>query len=258
LKKKHPEHVNLERWLVSYADFITLLFAFFVVMYAMANQDKAKVKQITEAIERTFRGPSMMLDQGSGKVVNVLSNPSDVKGQVLDNPAGRTNVPPETNPELVKIAEKIEESISYQLQTTDLKDTLRILYDDRGLVIRFSASKLFKPGEAVVERQYWPLLDKIGTVIGSTNRVVRVEGHTDDTPPPRDSKEFPTNWELSTARAIWIVRYLRAKFEIPTARLSAAGFADGQPIAKNDSEENRAKNRRVEIVVTNLQVGPKR
>lgn len=256
MKKKHPEHVNLERWLVSYADFITLLFAFFVVMYAMANQDKAKVKQITEAIERTFRGPSTMLDMGSGRYVNVMSNPASDYGQILTTETGRSNSRPEASPELADITKRIEESLSYQLQTTDLKDTLQLVHDDRGLVIRFSANKLFKPGSDSVEKQYLPLLDKIGKIVAPGQRVIRVEGHTDDSPLPKEGK-FDTNWELSTARAIWIVRYLRARFEIPTARLSAAGFADGQPLAKNDTEEGKAMNRRVEIVVTNLKVAPR-
>src|SRR3990167_596280 len=114
MKKKHPEHVNLERWLVSYADFITLLFAFFVVMYSIANQDKAKIKQITEAIERTFRGPSTMMDMGSGAEVNVFSNPGTDYGQIIDTTVGRSNARPEMTPELQKIAERVEESLSYQ------------------------------------------------------------------------------------------------------------------------------------------------
>lgn len=254
MKKKHPEHVNLERWLVSYADFITLLFAFFVVMYSIANQDKAKIKQITEAIERTFRGPSTMLDLGSGASVSAFSNPATDLGQVIDATIGRTNAIPEQNPELQKIAERIEESISYQLQTTDLKDTLKIIYDDRGLVVRFSANKLFQPGEATVDKKYYPLLQKIAEIVASTNRLVRVEGHTDNSVLPEGGK-FETNWELSSARASWIVRYIRAKTNIPVGRLAAAGFADGQPLAFNDTEEGRSKNRRVEIVITNLKVG---
>lgn len=254
MKKKHPEHVNLERWLVSYADFITLLFAFFVVMYSIANQDKAKIKQITEAIERTFRGPSTMLDMGSGAAVNAFSNPGTDQGQIIDTTVGRTNSPPETNPELQRIAERIEESIAYQLQTTDLKDTLKVIYDDRGLVVRFSANKLFLPGEASVDKKYYPLLQKIAEILGSTDRLIRVEGHTDNGALAEGGK-FDTNWELSTARAAWIVRYIRAKTEMPVARLSAAGFADGQPIASNETEQGRALNRRVEIVITNLKVG---
>jgi chemotaxis protein MotB len=257
MKKKHPEHVNLERWLVSYADFITLLFAFFVVMYAMANQDKAKVKQITEAIERTFRGPSTMIDIGSGKDVNVMTNPSSPLGVILSTDTGSTNARPIPDPDLADITRRIEESLAYQLQTTDLADNVKVIHEDQGTVIRFSANKLFKTGSDAVEKKYLPLLDTIGKIIAPGERVIRVEGHTDDSPLPKTGK-FDTNWELSSARAIWIVRYLRARFEIPTSRLSAAGFADGQPLAKNDTEENRAKNRRVEIVLTNLKLAPKK
>lgn len=253
MKKKHPEHVNLERWLVSYSDFITLLFAFFVVMYAIANQDKAKIKQITEAIQRTFGGPSSMLDIGQGASVNMLGAPENVN--LIDQPAGRTNARLEITPELARIAERIEQSIAYQLQTTDLKDQFKIIYDDRGLVIRFSANKLFQPGQEGVEKKYLPLINTIAEILADGERLIRVEGHTDNSILPEGAK-FPTNWELSSARASWIVRYMKAKANIPTARLSAAGFADGQPIAKNDTEEGRALNRRVEIVVTNLRIAP--
>jgi chemotaxis protein MotB len=257
LKKKHPEHVNLERWLVSYADFITLLFAFFVVMYSMANQDKAKIKQITESIARAFSAPSSMLDMGSGRTVTPFANAATDYGHVIDTLIGRTNARPEENPELQRLAARIEESIAFQLQTTDLKDVLRVVYDDRGMVLRFSANKLFRGAEASVDRQYLPVLNQIGEVLSVGSRLIRIEGHTDDSPLPADSK-FATNWELSSARAIWIVRYLRARYQIPTARLSAAGFADGLPLMPNNSEENRALNRRIEIVVTNLRYVPPR
>lgn len=251
MKKKHPEHVNLERWLVSYADFITLLFAFFVVMYAIANQDKAKIKQITESIERAFMGPSSKIDLGTGNVLNVMSPKVSILGQVIEQPAGFNNAVPQKDPELEEFARRIEESLSYQLSTVDLKDTLQILYDDRGLVIRFSANKLFDAGMESVRTKYLPLIDKIGEVISKGDRLIRVEGHTDSTALPENSK-FPTNWELSSARASWIVRYIKAKFKIPTSRLSAAGLADGQPIASNKTEEGRERNRRVEVVVTNI------
>ena len=196
-----------------------------------------------------------MLDMGSGKYVNVMSNPASDYGQILTTETGRSNTRPESSPELDELTRRIEESLAYQLQSTDLKDTLQIIHDDRGLVIRFSANKLFKPGSDSVEKQYLPLLDKIGKIIAPTQRLIRVEGHTDDSPLPKDGK-FDTNWELSSHRAIWIVRYLRARFEMPTGRLSAAGFADGNPIARNDTEEGRSMNRRVEIVVTHLKVAP--
>jgi chemotaxis protein MotB len=251
LKKKHPEHVNLERWLVSYADFITLLFAFFVVMYSIANQDKQKIKQITESIEKSFFGASGKLDMGTGKSVNVMSNPSSTRGRVLDLPMGHTNASPESMPELEEIAKRIEESIAYQFQTTDFKDTFEMTYDDRGLVIRMSANKIYKKGQEGIEIKYLPLIDRMAEIILKTQRLIRIEGHTDNTPLGEGGK-FPTNWELSSARAAWITRYLIAKFNFPARRLSAAGYAEGRPIVENTTEENKSKNRRIELVVTNI------
>lgn len=253
MKKKHPEHVNLERWLVSYADFITLLFAFFVVMYSIANQDKAKIKQITESIEKTFFGPSQKVDIGTGATVNILSNQTSMRGQVLDQPTGHTNALPDKTPELEAIASRIEESLAFQLQTTDLKDNLQMIYDDRGLVVRISLHDLFVPGKEAVQVQYLPVLDKVAEILSKSDRMVRIEGHTDNVLPPEGSK-FPTNWELSSARAAWVVRYIRAKYKIPIQRLATAGYADGQPLAPNDTEQGRAKNRRLEFVITNIKV----
>lgn len=258
MKKKHPEHVNLERWLVSYADFITLLFAFFVVMYSIANQDKAKIKQITEAIARTFNGPSTMLDMGSGASLSIFSSPQSDLGQVIDSSVGRSNARPASDPELQKIANLVEESLSYQLQTTDLKDNLKMIYDDRGLVIRFSAPNLYRPGQDYIEKTHLPIIDKVAEVLNGTDRMIRVEGHTDDSAIPADTLDrFPTLWELSSARSIWVVRYMKAKFNLPSSRLSASGFADGQPIASNKTPEGKSKNGRIEIVVTNLRWVPK-
>jgi len=132
-----------------------------------------------------------------------------------------------------------------------------MVYDDRGLVIRFSANKLFLPGQVEVDKKYWPLLNKITDIVAPSSRVIRVEGHTDNSALPENGK-FQTNWELSATRATWIVRYIKARAKIPTGRLAAAGMSDGQPIADNATEEGRALNRRVEIVVTNLKFIPGR
>ena len=249
MKKKHPEHVNLERWLVSYADFITLLFAFFVVMYAMANQDKAKIKQIVESIEKSFFGASGMIDMGTGKTINTLSNPMSIQGRILDMPMGRTNAQKIDVPDLEKIARRIEESIAYQFQTTDLNDHLEMVYDDRGLVIRLTASKLYSPGQIGVNIKNLLLIDKITGVILDTKRLIRVEGHS-DAEDAKANKKYPTKWEISTGRAAWIVRYMAKKFKFPERRLSAAGYGDAHPISSPKTEDGRARNRRIEIVVT--------
>lgn len=253
MKKKHPEHVNLERWLISYADFITLLFAFFVVMYAMANQDKAKIKQIVESIERSFTGASGKMDLGTGKTVSTFSTPSAQKGHIVAKQMGYTNAQPQDVPALKEIAEKIEDSLEYQLQTTDLKEFLELVFDERGLVIRLSANKIYKPGQTNVDLKHLPVFNKIFEAILPSNRLLRIEGHTDRNPTEgRVSKDFETNWELSAVRAAWLVRYLTARYKVPARRISAAGWADGRPIATNDTPEGRAKNRRIEIVVTNV------
>ena len=251
MKKKHPEHVNLERWLVSYADFITLLFAFFVVMYSLANQDKAKIKQIVESIEKSFFGSSGKLNLGPGAKLRPVPEAMRSRGRVIDKPMGHTNATPDNAPELEEIAKRIEENIAYQFQTTDLKDTLEMVYDDRGLVIRLAASKIYKPGADGIAPKYLPLIDRIASVLLDTKRLIRVEGHTDNTEADKTAKH-PTAWELSSARAAWVVRYLVAKFDFPVSRLSAAGFADGKPLMENNSAEGRNRNRRIEIVVTNL------
>lgn len=251
MKKKHPEHVNLERWLISYADFITLLFAFFVVMYAMANQDKAQIQQVTESIEKAFFGASGKIDTGTGKELNIMTSRSTMGGKLISQEMGHTNATPVKTPELEEIARRIEDSLAYQLRTTDLKDRLQLIYDDRGLVVRIAASDLYDPGVANVREEHLPLIDKIASIIIDTDRLIRIEGHTDNIAPSRSGR-YPTNWELSSARATWIIRYLIAKFSVPMRRLSAAGYADGNPVADNDTPEGRAKNRRIEIVIQNL------
>lgn len=256
MKKKHPEHVNLERWLVSYADFITLLFAFFVVMYSIANQDKAKIKQITQSIEKSFFGASGKLDLGTGKSVNLTSRPAPARGRLMDMPMGHSNGRPEDLPDLEEIAKRIEDTLSYQFQSSDLRDLFEMTYDDRGLVIRLSASQLYRPSEEGIQPKYLPLIDKMFSVVAKSDRLLRIEGHTDDVEVVPGGK-FDTKWELSTARASWIVRYLVHKFGVPARRLSASGYADGRPVVSPTNDEARAKNRRIEIVVTNLKdLGP--
>lgn len=253
MKKKHPEHVNLERWLISYADFITLLFAFFVVMYAIANQDKAKIKQIVESIERSFTGASGKMDLGTGKTVSTFSTPSAQKGHIVAKQMGYTNAQPESVPELKEIAERIEDSLEYQLQTTDMKEFLELVFDERGLVIRLSANAIYKEGQTNVDLKYLPIFNKIFEAIIPSKRLIRIEGHTDKNPTEgRVSEQFETNWELSAVRAAWLVRYMSAKYKIPARRVSAAGWADGRPVADNSTAAGRAKNRRIEIVVTNV------
>src|ERR1041385_5492844 len=135
MKKKHPEHVNLERWLVSYADFITLLFAFFVIMYAMSQSDMAKFRKVTESLHRVFSsGPSGMVNLGGvpgGSTINQFDNVETPGGRVMDLPAGKANTAADPDPQLQEVKELLEETVSLELGATEVSDQLQLQFDSR-------------------------------------------------------------------------------------------------------------------------------
>ncbi|MGZ3709771.1 MAG: flagellar motor protein MotB, partial [Bdellovibrionota bacterium] len=139
MRKKHPEHVNLERWLVSYADFITLLFAFFVILYATSKADMAKFKIVAASIRQAFAGPAGMIDTG-GSSGGTTANPFEMEeipgGHTINLPAGKTNTATDPDPELQSLKELLEESITLELGATDVSEKLQMQYDSRGLVVR--------------------------------------------------------------------------------------------------------------------------
>lgn len=248
MPKKHPEHVNLERWLVSYADFITLLFAFFVVMYALAQTDLAKFKVAAKSIREAFS--SDFIDQSGssgGATLNQFESQVSAGGMMMDMPTGRTNIRVPDNVELKKLADILEESVSFELGASDFAEKLQINYDDRGLVVRLSAKDFYEAGSAQVKREALPVLDQMAKILRTVKRHIRVEGHSDNIKLVSDL--YPSNWELSTARSSWIVRYLIQKFKFDPTYLEAAGLAEYHPVASNNTEAGRAKNRRVEIIV---------
>lgn len=248
MPKKHPEHVNLERWLVSYADFITLLFAFFVIMYAISRADIAKFKAVSESLKAAFAGE--MVDQtgkSGGKSLNQFETEIPSGGLVLDMPAGKMNIQSPDYEDLKRVADILEESVSYELGASDFAEKVQITYDDRGLVVRLSAKDFYLQGSAEVKQDALPVLNQMAKVLKTVRRHIRIEGHTDTG--KITSEFYPSNWELSTARAAWLVRYLIKKFDYDPRLLEAAGFAEFRPVAENDTPRGRSRNRRVEIVV---------
>jgi chemotaxis protein MotB len=248
MPKKHPEHVNLERWLVSYADFITLLFAFFVILYATSKTDAKKFKAVAESIRAAFS--SDFVDQAGksgGKTFNQFDESIPQGGFPFDLPIGKSNIQTPDNEELKHLADILEESVSYELGASDIAEKLQLQLEDRGLTVRLSASDFYEQGSAQVKKSALPLLDQMAKVLKTTNRHIRIEGHTDNT--KIASEYFPSNWELSTSRAAWIVRYLILKYQFDPKLLEASGYAEFHPIVPNDTPMGQAKNRRVEIVV---------
>jgi chemotaxis protein MotB len=250
-KRKHAEHVNHERWLVSYADFITLLFAFFVVMFAASNSDEKKAGQVAQAVQVAFQ--ELAVFTPSGKVVPLY----DAGGLPKDSTTviGNTHSAFDATQlvsgintsqgakSIVEARTQLESRLTEQLQN----QSVRITQDARGLVISLAEAGFFEPGSAVMNAKALAVVDQIAETITTVPSGIRVEGHTDNT--PIRTLQFPSNWELSTARATFLLQYLIAKSNMSPARLSAVGYGEYRPIASNDTPAGRAANRRVDLVV---------
>ena len=247
MPKKHPEHVNLERWLVSYADFITLLFAFFVILYASSKTDSAKFKKVAESLAAAFGDTVDRSGKSGGKTVEQFDPNIAIGGQVIDMPIGRVNVMTPATDDLKKLADVLEESVSFELGASDMAEKIQLTYEDRGLVVKLSAKDFFDAGSAEVKQDAMPVLDQMLKALSTTKRFIRVEGHTDSG--KLVSEQFPSNWELSAGRAAWIVRYMIKKYGFNPKLLEVSGMAEFRPVSPNDTETGRAKNRRVEIIV---------
>lgn len=244
-KAKHEEHENLERWLISYADFITLLFATFVVLYALSQVDIKDFKALEESIKKAFSSPSVM--QGSQGVMQNTSN------AIFDSSTADSVI----TPLMMEYMSQKYEQDSYQEISKEINDMTKagqidgvdVLETDRGLIIRFKDDYLFEPGSAKLTPKAKVKLDKVGVLIAKKFILhnMRVEGHTDSK--PIHSSIFPSNWELSSARASAVITYFIARFSFMPSLFTAVGFADTRPIAANDSSSGQAKNRRIELLI---------
>jgi chemotaxis protein MotB len=223
-KKKHEEHENAERWLISYADFITLLFAFFVVMYSTASVNQGKLRAVADSMSTAFN-PLVTL---SATNIRLVETRSGVEMIDID----------------LKRFFKIQEAV----EIIDAgKKTITVSRDRRGLIIRVADSLVFETGRAELLPQHGPMLDKIAELLAEIPNQIHVEGHTDNV--PIRTPQFPSNWELSASRAATFARYFIEQRSLDPRRVSVGGNGEFRPIASNNTPEGQAKNRRVDIVV---------
>ncbi len=241
-KKKHEEHENHERWLVSYADFITLLFAFFVVMYSVSRVDTKRVMQAQNSIKWALHF------EGTGGVgqLPLFEGPPSEGGCSANIGTGAWNSP-QAKRVIDALKKRVEKRLKPFLMERQTTGSVVINVENNRLAMRLSAARFFDPSLAALRPEVLPILDAIGDELADIKRAVRVEGHTDDS--PLTSTRYRTNWDLSAARAATVVSYLEQAHHIPAALLSAAGLASTKPLVPNDSIENREQNRRVEIVI---------
>ncbi|HEX3891766.1 MAG TPA: flagellar motor protein MotB [Terracidiphilus sp.] len=235
----HRSRVTHDRWLVSYADFITLLFAFFVVLYAFAKADQKKQADVSQAIDGAFRSLGVFSNAPQPAQQNAGSAAASVHAVVQDDVV---------SPEKVRDdLEQMQRTLEQKLADPVARRTVAITMGREGLVISLREAGFFDSGSAVPRPATFDTIRTIATSIGQTPYDIRVEGHTDNVPMHTDA--FDSNWELSSARATGIARRMLALHALPPERLSCAGYAEFHPIDSNDSPEGRAHNRRVDIIV---------
>lgn len=241
-KRRHEEHENHERWLVSYADFITLLFAFFVVLYATSNSNTEKEKQFEESIRKEMK-IGMGFGGGSG------SGPKDgfgMKFGEVDAIPDAEIFPRRAGPtEVEDVVERLIEKSMTAKERAEAISSIR--HDSMGVRISLAAANFFPSGSAKLRLPALSSLDKLAGILKRTDLKVMIEGHTDDL--QVNSGQFETNWELASARASSVVRYLAKVHKVDPKRLGAASYADQRPVVPNTTEDNRNKNRRIEIVI---------
>ena len=249
-KPKHEEHENHERWLVSYADFITLLFAFFVVMYAISSVNEGKYRVLSSALVSAFSHPQKTVEPiqyGTPLRSPIIQHDALLKD---DNVVSRVGVDHKIMPSPKEMAEmeKIADEIEFNLKELIDKELINVTRTNLGLEIEIKSNILFASGVAILSLQAMSPLKKIAAILSKTPNDINVEGYTDNV--PIKTAHFPSNWELSAARAASVVR-LFTQSGISATRLKAIGFAEHQPIADNATELGRSKNRRVAIMVLN-------
>jgi chemotaxis protein MotB len=235
--------VTHDRWLVSYADFITLMFGFFVVLYAFARADQKKQIQVSQAINSAFRS--------MGVFPVAPQDPSSSSAASADQAIQPTNAvmsedlltPAQVKDDLDRLRRDLTQTLSSQVANHSI--SLEMGRD--GLVISLRETGFFDSGSAVPKPEALPTMRQIADKLGATPYDLRIEGHTDNV--PIHNAEFDSNWELSSARATRIARLFLDMNAISPDRLSAAGYAEYHPVASNATAEGRAENRRVDLVV---------
>ncbi len=251
-RKRHEEHENHERWLVSYADFITLLFAFFVVMYSISSVNEGKYRVLSETLESVFSQPTRSTDpiqmgevsRGQGEMVASPGKP-DVPDFEIELPELPKERPPISEQNLRTIND-ISQQLSSALSDLITNEDVSIKQTEDWLEVEINSNFLFASGDARLAREAVPVIGQIADVLAPVSNPLQVEGFTDDQ--PINTPRFPSNWELSAARAASVVNLLD-RFGIEPGRMSAIGYGEFKPITDNETELGRQKNRRVVLVI---------
>jgi len=248
-RRRSAAEVNHERWLVSYADFVTLLFAFFVVLYASAQIDKQRASRLSDAINSAFQQLGIFERDGHkpGEIDPKISLPSAVNGtQDLSRwaPAGQEKLGAEQKKENFNaIRSELEKALAAEIA----RNEVALHMEADGLVVSLREAGFFDSGSATIKPGAEAAFARVANILREHSCAVRIEGHTDNV--PIHTSQFASNWELSTARSTSLVKALIEQYGVSPERLSAAGYAEFHPAASNDIPKGRQLNRRVDVVI---------
>lgn len=246
-KEKKGDDVNPDAWLGTYADAVTLLMAFFVVLFSISSVDAQKLKELKEALQDALTGKNTVKeleDIDDLKIDAKKDNNEQDKEQTEPSekpPSEQTPAPP---PPLNK--EELKQTLEEVIEQKNLADKIKLVEDERGIILQLHESLLFDSGKADLKATP-DVLDALYIMVSSVSNSVLIEGNTDNN--PINTKEFPSNWELSTARAVSVARFFIYEKQISPKRISVKGFGEYNPIVENDTPENKSLNRRVDILI---------
>lgn len=253
-RRKPTIHINHERWLVSYADFVTLLFAFFVVLYASAQIDKRKAADLSGAIETAFQQLGMQYPvagatarAAAGTQLPGSEAPEDLN-RVAASMAGRQSAVHKKE-DFDDIRTELEKALWPEIK----RNEVLLHMEPDGLVVSLREIGFFDSGAAVIKPGAEKAFARVAAILREHACAVRIEGHTDTV--PIHTPQFASNWELSTARATEIVKSLTEEYGVPSTSLSAAGYGEFHPVADNATAKGRQLNRRVDLVILTVPLG---
>ena len=255
-RRKSVEHVSHERWLISYADFITLLFAFFVVLYASSQVDKRKIGKLALSIQVAFQELGVFETSNTLIPLNDSEAVPFSKIQVIENTERTSDmtrfVQPmkgELSPSVSVPMKNVQVELEKALAPEIRNKVVELKARREGLIVSLREIGFYEIGSAALRPTSKDAIDRLAAVLASRTEALRIEGHTDNV--PIHNGRFASNWELSTARASELIKTFIERYGFEPQRLSAAGFAEYHPVSSNENAEGRARNRRVDIVILN-------
>ena len=243
MRRKKHKGGNHERWLVSYADFVTMIFALFVVLFSSARKDSARQADMASAIASAFTQLGLFAPHSTTPPMTAQKSASAQSIAVVPNNASDFVGTAQQRTDLLNLKKRLET----ELATEIAKQTVALRLSKDGLVISLLEAGFFDSGSAMYKPASAPIIARIASRLKALPNGIRIEGHTDEV--PIHSAQFASNWELSTTRATTIARLFIEQYQFDPQKMSAAGYAQYRPFTPNNSEEGRAHNRRVDIVV---------